>query len=162
MLVILIRPDKAPTPSASGKATQYSTKLHIGMKSTPGLTTCDHDPRRYDQCNLHAHVIDNKNKSPVESTTNATTKKVAKITRPATPPCGRPRPPGPRPPSRPCRPPHDSSTTTRRTTYPSLYPIITFTLSWPRHKSQDSPLTFTPIHTHTSILYRGSRKLPPR
>ena len=36
------------------------------MKSTPRLITRDHDPRRADQCNLHTHVIANKNKSPVE------------------------------------------------------------------------------------------------
>ena len=35
-----------------------------GMKSTPRLITRDHDPRRTDQCNLHTHVIANKNKSP--------------------------------------------------------------------------------------------------
>ena len=36
------------------------------MKSTPHLITRDHDPRRTDQCNLHTHVIANKNKSPIE------------------------------------------------------------------------------------------------
>eukprot|EP00964_Phaeocystis_antarctica_P075654 scaffold46716_cov72-Phaeocystis_antarctica.AAC.2 len=37
------------------------------MKSTPRLNTRDHDPRRADQCNLHTHVIANKNKSPIEN-----------------------------------------------------------------------------------------------
>ena len=36
------------------------------MKSTPHLITRDRDPRRTDQCNLHTHVIANKNKSPIE------------------------------------------------------------------------------------------------
>ena len=44
-------------------------KNFIGMKSTPRLNTRDHDPRRADQCNLHTHVIANKNKSPVEKET---------------------------------------------------------------------------------------------
>ena len=40
------------------------------MKSTPRLNTRDHDPRRADQCNLHTHVIANKNKSPIEKKIN--------------------------------------------------------------------------------------------
>ena len=48
------------------KATRFSTKNFIGMKSTPHLITRDHDPRRADQCNLHTHVIANNNKSPIE------------------------------------------------------------------------------------------------
>ena len=40
----------------------------VRKKSTPHLTTRDHDPRRADQCNLHTHVIANNNKSPIEKT----------------------------------------------------------------------------------------------
>ena len=38
------------------------------MKSTPVSITRDHVPRRTDQCNLHTHVIANKNTSPVKKT----------------------------------------------------------------------------------------------
>ena len=37
-----------------------------GGKNVGLCNTRDHDPRRADQCNLHTHVIANKNKSPVE------------------------------------------------------------------------------------------------
>ena len=51
-----------PLPRAKGNSVLH--KNFIGMKSTPHLITRDHDPRRADQCNLHTHVIANKNKSP--------------------------------------------------------------------------------------------------
>eukprot|EP00964_Phaeocystis_antarctica_P000595 scaffold330_cov63-Phaeocystis_antarctica.AAC.1 len=50
-------------PNPERKATRYSTKLHRNEVHTR-LIARDHDPRRTDQCNLHTHVIANKNKSP--------------------------------------------------------------------------------------------------
>ena len=45
-----------PLPRAQGDS-EYSTKLHRYEVHTR-QTTCDHDPRRTGQCNLHARVID--------------------------------------------------------------------------------------------------------
>ena len=53
-----IKPDQAPL-------LYHPEKLHRYEVHTR-LITRDHVPRRADQCNLHTHVIANKNKSPVE------------------------------------------------------------------------------------------------
>ena len=44
-----------------------SDPAEMEINQHPNNTTCDHDPRRTDHCNLHTHVIDHKNKSPVEN-----------------------------------------------------------------------------------------------
>ena len=60
-----LRPELLKVFKKKPSARQLGTpQSFIGMKSTPRLTTRDHVPRRTDQCNLHTHVIANKNKSP--------------------------------------------------------------------------------------------------
>ena len=49
-----------------GRGWHVRKKTACSEKTLPLVNTRDHVPRRAEQCNLHTHVIANKNKSPVE------------------------------------------------------------------------------------------------